>query len=100
MGEIINVNPQKMKEYAEKIREKSSEYRNIGRELLDCATNMGEAYKGKDNLEYVKKVEGFTEDIDKMVEKLKLVSDALEEQANNYINNQNANIDAAQQLHG
>lgn len=98
MGEIIRVEPEKIRSAAEEIKSSASKYDKIAKELMENATQMGEAWKGTDNQTYVNQIKGFVEDLENMVKKLNQVSDTLEQQAQNYIKRQEANVENAQRL--
>ena len=98
MGEIIKVEPEKLRSAAEEIKSSSAKYDKIAKELMDNATQMGEAWKGADNQAYVNQIKGFVEDLENMVKKLNQVSNALIEQAQNYTKRQDSNIENSQRL--
>lgn len=93
MGEIIRVNPMELKSTAKEIEASANNYQKISQELMQKATEMGDAWKGTDNQAYVKQIKGFTEDLNNIVKKLKRVSEALEKQSENYTKRQDSNIE-------
>ena len=95
---LIKVDPKALTDASKKIEDSSKNYKKIAKLLMDRATKMGDAWEGDDNKAYVKQITGLTEELDNMVEKLRTVSMALKEQANNYKKTQKDIIDNVKKL--
>lgn len=98
MGEFISVEPKKMVEGAQNIRECSNKYTTISQSLMEKATQMGGIFEGADSQAFTQQVLGFAEELEQMAKKLNLVGDALETQAKNYQNRQDSNVEGASNL--
>lgn len=92
MGKVIKVEPQKLKEASEQISQYASDFEDIYKRLLESAQTMGEAWVGTDNLEFVEKITNITTHLSQMVEKLKVSSQTLDQQAKNYSDTRDNNI--------
>ena len=87
-----------MAKTAQKLNQLSQNYKQISKELMDCATTMGSAWEGADNQAFVKQISGFTAELDAMSQKLLDASKALDKQRANYVARQDQNIQEVQRL--
>ena len=93
MGKIIKVASfEEMKNASRRLQELSDSYTEIYTQLMNEANTMGSAWDGADNLAFVEQINGFTEELKTMAEKISLASQALAQQCQNYIDRQNFNI--------
>ncbi len=93
MGKTIYVASfEEMAAASQKLRASSENYTQIYTQLMQAASTMGSAWDGADNLAYVQRITGFTEELKKMAEKLALASEALDKQRANYVARQDDNI--------
>lgn len=90
----------KMKSTAKELETLSKSYSSIGKQLIQNASTMGTAWEGADNQAYVKKISGITKELEAMASKLLTASRALDQEAQNYINRQDANVSGAGRLGG
>ena len=99
MGKIIEVTSfEEMEQTAVKLKEISETYTAIYTRLMEDANTMGNAWRGADNQAFVEQINGFTENLKNMAEKLVAVSEALRQQKNNYMNRQENNIQNVKKL--
>ena len=99
MGKTIYVGSfEEMASASQKLRESSQEYTQIYTRLMQAASTMGEAWDGVDNLAYVERITGFTEELKEMADKLTLASEALDKQRENYMARQDDNVTQVNKL--
>ena len=92
MGKTIRVTPEQLETTSKKLAEHSQNYTQIYQQLLQEASTMGAAWEGDDNLAFVNQINGFLDDLKMMADKLKIASDALNQQRLNYKARQDDNI--------
>lgn len=93
MGKSINVASfEDMAKASQKLQSLSETYTEIYTQLLQEASTMGAAWEGADNLAFVERINGFTEELKTMAAKLLTASQALEKQRANYVARQDDNI--------
>lgn len=99
MGKTISVSSfEDMAKASEKLEALSASYTEIYKQLLQEANTMGTAWEGADNLAFVEQINGFTEELRSMADKLSTASRALEQQRANYVARQDNNISQAKKL--
>ena len=99
MGKTISVSSfDDMAKAAQRLQNLSETYTEIYTQLLQEATTMGTAWEGADNLAFVEQINGFTEELKAMAEKLSLASQALDKQRANYVARQENNITQVKKL--
>jgi WXG100 family type VII secretion target len=98
MSKRIRVTPEELQQASGQLAEFSATYTDIYTNLLQQASTMGQAWEGADNQQFVNQIQGFTEELKSMAQKLQTASDALKTQATNYADRQQSNIQAVQQL--
>ena len=99
MGKNINVESfDEMAKASKKLQEISDSYTSISKQLMQEASTMGTAWEGSDNLAFVEKITGFTEELQAMAAALSNASQIIEQQRVNYVNRQDDNISAVGKL--
>ena len=98
MGKFIRVTPEELGTASKKLTEISGTYTEIYQQLLGEAEGMGQAWQGDDNLAFVNRINGFLEELQAMAKKIESAGATLEAQRVNYVNRQQANIDAVNKL--
>jgi len=99
MGKNINVSSfDEMAKASQKLQTISENYREISTRLLQNASTMGEAWDGADNLAFVEQINGFSEELKQMAEKLSVASQTLDKQRANYVARQDDNITQVKKL--
>ncbi len=99
MGKIISVASfEDMAQAAKKLQTLSDAYTEIYTQLLQEANTMGSAWEGADNLAFVERINGFTEELKAMAAKLSNASQALDKQRANYVARQDNNITQVKKL--
>ena len=98
MAKRIRVTPEELQAASGQLAEFSATYTDIYSQLMQQANTMGQAWEGEDNQSFVNQINGFTEELKNMAQKLQTASEALKSQANNYAQRQQANVAAVQQL--
>lgn len=99
MGKQISVTSfSDMAAASNKLKELSETYTEIYQQLLQNAGTMGAAWEGADNLAFVEQINGFTEELKAMAQKLMNGAEALDQQRKNYIARQDGNIEAVKKL--
>ncbi len=99
MGKIINVTSfDEMANASQKLQSLADTYTEIYTQLLQEATTMGAAWEGADNLAFVEQINGFTEELKMMADKLSAASQTLEKQRANYVARQDDNITQVKKL--
>ncbi|MBQ5994623.1 MAG: WXG100 family type VII secretion target [Clostridia bacterium] len=98
MGKNIQADPAQMKTAAQKLSELAQTYSNYGKQLMQDASTMGDAWQGEDNQSFVAQITGFTEELEAMSKKLITASETLTQQANNYEQRQDAITTSAKSL--
>jgi WXG100 family type VII secretion target len=91
MGKRIRVTPQELEAASKNLAGLSESYTGIYTQLMQVAGTMGEAWEGEDNLAFVEHINGFTDDLKSMADKLHHASQALEQQRSNYVTTQENN---------
>ena len=76
----------------------SETYTQIYTQLMQEASTMGAAWEGADNQAFVEQINGFTEELKAMAQKLATASQALEKQRANYVERQDLNITTVKKL--
>lgn len=93
MGKVISVASfEEMAKASQKLQSLSESYTEIYTQLMQEASTMGSAWEGADNLAFVERITGFTEELKMMANKLSIASQALEKQRANYVARQDSNI--------
>ena len=93
MGQNINVESfDEMAKASKKLQEISDSYTSISKQLMQEASTMGIAWEGADNLAFVEKITGFTEELQAMAAALSNASQIIEQQRVNYVDRQDDNI--------
>lgn len=92
MGKTIRVTPEQLAEASTKLAGISQSYKQIYSQLMQEASTMGAAWEGADNMAFVNRITGFTDDLKLMADKLMTASQGLEQQRANYVNRQQDNI--------
>ncbi len=87
-----------MAKASQKLQELSETYTDIYNQLMQKASTMGTAWDGADNLAFVEQINGFTEELKAMADKLSVASQALDQQRANYVQRQDDNIGAVKKL--
>jgi len=99
MGKTISVSSfEEMAKASQKLQGLSETYTEIYTQLLQEANTMGSAWEGADNLAFVEQINGFTEELKTMAQKLSLASQALDKQRANYVAQQESNITQVKKL--
>ncbi|MBP1573058.1 MAG: WXG100 family type VII secretion target [Oscillospiraceae bacterium] len=99
MGKVISVTSfTEMENSARKLEQLSEEYTKLYNCLLEEARTMGAAWEGADNLAFVTRIEGFTEEFAQMAQKLRTAGQTLRKQKENYAAQQESNITAVNKL--
>lgn len=99
MGKQISVSSfDEMGNAAKNLQTASETYTTIYGQLMQEAGTMGAAWEGADNLAFVEQINGFTEELKMMAEKLSTASQALDKQRANYVARQEDNITQVKKL--
>lgn len=99
MGKSLSVASfEDMAKASQKLQTLSETYTEIYTQLLQEANTMGTAWEGADNLAFVGQINGFTEELKQMAQKLSLASQALDRQRANYVARQEHNITQVKKL--
>ena len=99
MGKVISVTSfEEMAKASQKLQGLSETYTEIYTQLMQEASTMGSAWEGADNLAFVERITGFTEELKMMATKLSNASQALEKQRANYVARQDNNITQVNKL--
>lgn len=99
MGKSLSVSSfEDMAKASQRLQELSEIYTEIYTQLMQEANTMGAAWEGADNLAFVEQINGFTEELTTMAQKLSLASQALEQQRANYVARQEHNITEVKKL--
>ena len=99
MGKQISVASfEDMAKASQKLLTLSETYTEIYSQLMQEANTMGTAWEGADNLAFVERISGFTEELKAMAQKLALASEKLEQQRANYVARQDNNITQVKKL--
>lgn len=93
MGKQISVTSfDDMASTAQKLEKYSESYTDIYTQLMQKANTMGAAWDSADNLAFVEQINGFTEKLKAMADKLLSDSQVLTQQKSNYVERQDDNI--------
>ncbi len=99
MGKVISVTSfTEMENSAIKLEQLADEYTKLYNQLLEGTRRMGSAWEGADNLAFVNRIEGFTEEFAQMAQKLRTAGQTLRKQKQAYIDRQESNIAAVNKL--
>lgn len=98
MGKIRVDSFADMKKAANNLIELSGTYAEISKSLLQVASTMGAAWDGADNQAYVQQINGLSDDLQKMSDKLNLGGETLKQITTNYEERQSDNIAQVQKL--
>lgn len=98
MGQGFSVDTEALNKAVGQLRDYSDTYTNIAKQLMDRARTMGSAWDSPDNAAYVKQIEGLTDDLKAMADKLLTCAQALEEQSGNYSGHVENNIGIIKKL--
>lgn len=99
MGKTISVSSfDEMAKASQNLQTLSETYTEIYTQLLQEANTMGSAWEGADNLAFVEQINGFTQELKDMAQKLSLASQALDKQRANYVAQQESNITQVKKL--
>jgi WXG100 family type VII secretion target len=98
MGKKITVTPEELEKTSASLKQISTNFTEIYKQLLQHSSTMGEAWTGEDNVAFVNQMNGFCEELKLMADKITTAADALSKQKANYATRQESNIAAAQKL--
>ena len=98
MGKNITVTPEELVSASKKLQQHSQNYTDIYKQLLQKVNSMADAWQGEDNLKFVDKINGLTNDLQSIANKLTNASEILLKQSENYTQRQQANINAINKL--
>lgn len=99
MGKVISVTSfTEMENSAKALENLADEYTDLYNRLLNDAKSMGTAWEGADNIAFVNRIEGFTEDFSRMAQKLRTAGQTLRKQKENYVAQQESNVNAVNKL--
>lgn len=98
MTRTIIVEPSKLEEAARVMDQQIADYQIVYNNLYKEVGEMGEAWKGADNMAFVEQIEGFKENFEKMVTLLNDYSNFLRESAKTYRATQEGVIAGAKSL--
>ena len=99
MGKTISVSSfEDMARASKKLQTLSETYTEIYTQLLQEANTMGGAWEGADYLAFVEQINGFTEELKAMAQKLSVASQTLDKQRANYVARQENNITQVKKL--
>ena len=99
MGKTFSVSSfEEMAKASANLKSLSETYTEIYTSLMQKASTMGAAWEGADNQAFVTQIEGFTDELKAMAEKLLTASEALDKQRANYVARQDDNIAQVQKL--
>jgi len=88
----LHVDPPELHKAAGTFSTLAEDYHGVYTRLMNTASTMGEAWKAADNLAFVDQINGFCEDLNKMVAHLNQASAALTQQAQNYEKTRDDNV--------
>ena len=72
------------KKVVSQLQESSQNYTNMYQELLKIAGSMGSAYQSADNLAFVQQINGLSDDLRKMADKILEISQIIDKQVQNH----------------
>jgi len=98
MGKQFSVDSQGLNEVAAKLSDFSQRYAEISKQLMQRAETMGSAWESPDNLAYVAQIQGLTDDLQRMSEKLQVDSETLMKQSQLYTQRMEDNISQVKKL--
>lgn len=84
MSGQFSVDPQELANVVRQIRRNAEEYNGIAKRLLETATTMGAAYDSDDNRAFVNQIEGCSNDLTAMVNKLNQIAQIVDTQRNDF----------------
>ena len=96
----FSVDPAALRSTAAKLSDASAEYERIYKQLIQTATTMGSAYESADNKRYVERIESCCKALQAMADKLRLASEAIRKDAENYSTTEDHNLQQAGRLGG
>ncbi len=93
MAKQISVSSfEEMAKASKKLLSHAETYTEIYTQLLQEASTMGTAWDGADNLAFVERISGFTDELKAMAARLSAASQIIETQRANYVQRQDDNI--------
>lgn len=98
MGKSIMVDPAKLSAASTKIATQADDYERQYKLLLSDVDNMGQAWKGVDNVAFVNQIKGFIDDFQKMATLMREYSEFLARSSQIYTQAQNDTVAGARQL--
>lgn len=98
MGKSFTVTPEELDSASKKLQQNAQTFTEIYKLLLQKSNTMAEAWQGEDNLKYVERINGLTNELQQMAEKLTVASQTLMKQKETYVQRQEANIAAINKL--
>ncbi|MCR8643645.1 WXG100 family type VII secretion target [Paenibacillus sp. N1-5-1-14] len=98
MARKIVVDPAKLETVAKTMDGHSAEYQRLYDQLFNEVKNMGNAWKGQDNVAYTTQIEGFRDDFDNMKKLMEQYSGFLKQSATTYKETQTDIVSAAKRL--
>lgn len=99
MGKTIKVTSMdEMMRAANRLQAISQNYKNLSTKLMQQAKTMGTAWDGADNLAFVNQINGFSEDMQAMADRLTKAGQTLTKQRANYVSRQETNMVAVRRL--
>lgn len=98
MGKSFTVTPEELDSASKKLQQNAETFTEIYKLLLQKSNTMAEAWQGEDNLKFVERINGLTNELQQMAEKLTVASQTLMKQKETYVQRQEANIAAINKL--
>ncbi len=93
MGKNINVSSfEELAHTSQTLQTLSETYMRIANQLMQQAQTMGAAWEGADNQAFVERITGFTDDLQKMSDKVLQASEIIKNIHDNYVARQDDNI--------
>ncbi|MBR4050448.1 MAG: WXG100 family type VII secretion target [Clostridia bacterium] len=94
----INVTPRELMSAASRIQDLAGEYQNQYKAVYQRTEEMGSTWKDEANRTFIRRIEGFQDDLNKMYDLMNDYAEYLQKAADAYERTQKAVIDAAQKL--
>lgn len=94
----INVTPRELMSAASRIRDLAQEYQDQYTAVYQRTAEMGSTWKDEANRTFIRRIEGFQDDLNKMYGLMNAYAEYLQTAAKAYDSTQKAVIEAAQKL--